>query len=172
MHNSGVGTMAKLNCVPRMIEIDPLVGHVAKATAAFHDLAIRDFNHRMANTLCLLIAGLRHDFAQVTNPELKAALGRHEEQIACIGELHRLLVAEAGPEKCAIASYFQPLCNALACAVLAPPGRKMRGLSGRGNATGRTMQKACAHNLRTSHECSETCLSQQHGGKRQDRHPS
>ena len=74
----------------------------------------------MANTLCLLIAGLRRDFAQVTNPELKAALRRHEAQIAGIGELHRLLAAEAAPEERVIASYFRPLCNALGCAVLAP----------------------------------------------------
>jgi len=112
--------MERPNCIPRMIEIDPLVGHVVKAKPAFHDLAIREINHRMANTLCLLIAGLRRDFAQVASPEVKAALRRHERQIASIGELHRLLAPEARSEECAIASYFQPLCNALHCAVLAP----------------------------------------------------
>jgi len=103
-----------------VIEADPLGDDAVKARPGFRDLAIREFNHRVANTLCLLSVGLRQDFIHVTSPELKAALRRHERQIISIAELHRLLGADAGSEKCAIAAHFQPLCNALACAVLAP----------------------------------------------------
>jgi len=103
-----------------VIEADLLGDDAVKARPGFRDLAIREFNHRVANTLCLLSAGLRQDFIHVTSPELKTALRRHERQIISIAELHRLLGTDAGSEKCAIAAHFQPLCNALACAVLAP----------------------------------------------------
>jgi two-component sensor histidine kinase len=63
---------------------------------------------------------MRRDFGQIANPELREALRRHERQIVNIGELHRLLAAEPGPEECEIAFYFQPRCRTLAQSVLAP----------------------------------------------------
>ena len=84
------------------------------------DFAIQEFNHRIANSLALLIAGLNRDFAQVESPSLRAALRRHENQIVNIGALYRLLANEPASDECGIASYFQPLCRALARSVLTP----------------------------------------------------
>lgn len=84
------------------------------------DLALREFNHRIANSLALLIAGIRIDFRDVEAPNLRKALRQHEQRILNIGELHRLLGASPPEYDLSIAVHFEPLCAALARSVLIP----------------------------------------------------
>ena len=93
---------------------------IPNSNSAIGDLALREINHRVANTLTMLSAGIRSHFRHVEDPRLRMALKRHESQILGIGELHRLLGTQPVAAGCDISDYFQTVCNALVRSVLAP----------------------------------------------------
>ena len=84
--------------------------------------ALREVHHRTANTLALLAATLRSDFAALTDPAAPAVLRRQERRIVAFGDLHRRLAIGPGAGEVAVESYIRPLCQSLALAILAPLG--------------------------------------------------
>jgi two-component sensor histidine kinase len=83
-------------------------------------LVIREFQHRVANTLTILNAGLRREFAAFTDPRLQEALRCHERHIMAIANLHRFFSSDACDGKISVNTYFESLCAILSQSVLAP----------------------------------------------------
>lgn len=81
---------------------------------------MRELQHRMANTLTILQANCRLDFARVADPELQESVRRHERRILQLAELHHFLSRGAGDGEIAAATYFRPLCGVLSRSILAP----------------------------------------------------
>jgi two-component sensor histidine kinase len=76
----------------------------------------------MANTLTVLHASLRREFARITDPDLREAVRRHETQIMSAAELHRFFADSAGNGEIPAEAYFQALGAVLSRSVLAPLG--------------------------------------------------
>jgi len=85
-------------------------------------LVVREFQHRIANTLTVLNASLQLQFAAFSDPKLHEALRRHQEHILAVAELHRFFGAAPGTGNIAVEPYFQELCAILSRSVLAPLG--------------------------------------------------
>ena len=85
-------------------------------------LVMREFRHRIANTLTVLHSSLRQQLA--TNPDrsLQEALRRHEKQTMAVADLHRFFARDIGEGEILIEPYFQSLCELLSRSVLAPLG--------------------------------------------------
>jgi two-component sensor histidine kinase len=86
------------------------------------DLLLREAHHRMKNTLALLTAWLRLDFAPVDSIDLAEAIERFERRIVAFGELYHLLSAGAERGEISVGNYVEGLCRALAVAILEPIG--------------------------------------------------
>jgi len=84
------------------------------------DLLLREAHHRMKNTLALLTAWLRLDFARVKSTELPGAIERFERRIVAFGELYRLLSNGTERGEIHVGDYVEALCRALAVAILEP----------------------------------------------------
>jgi len=83
-------------------------------------LLMRELQHRMANTLSVLQAHCRLEFADVADPELRAGMLRHERRIHGLAELHQFFSRGAGAGQIVAADYFQPLCAVLCRVILTP----------------------------------------------------
>lgn len=86
------------------------------------ELVNREAHHRMKNTLMLLAASVRRDFKGGQNNELSAAVDRFERRIAAFGQLYHLLSGGEDVEAISVASFFEPLCEALSETILEPAG--------------------------------------------------
>jgi two-component sensor histidine kinase len=86
------------------------------------DLILREAHHRMRNTLTLLIASLRLDFAPIESIDLHEAIERFERRILAFGKLYHLLSNGAEPGEISVGDYVEGLCRALAVAILEPIG--------------------------------------------------
>jgi two-component sensor histidine kinase len=86
------------------------------------DIVLREAHHRMNNTLTLLTAWLRLDFASVALTCLPEAIDRFEGRILAFGELHRLLAIGRGRGEIPVREYFECLCRALTASILEPRG--------------------------------------------------
>jgi two-component sensor histidine kinase len=86
------------------------------------DIVLREAHHRMNNTLTLLTAWLRLDFASVALTCLPEAIDRFEGRILAFGELHRLLAIGGGRGEIPVREYFECLCRALTASILEPRG--------------------------------------------------
>jgi len=86
------------------------------------ELVNREAHHRMKNTLMLLAASVRRDFKRGQNNELPAAVDRFERRIAAFGQLYHLLSGGEDVEAISVASFFEPLCEALSETILEPAG--------------------------------------------------
>ena len=83
-------------------------------------LLLREMNHRMADTLMVLVAILWEEFGRCAAPGVRESLGRCEAKIVAFGNLHRLLIVDARDTPIAVPSYVDSLCRALSEAVLQP----------------------------------------------------
>lgn len=83
---------------------------------------LRELQHRMANTLAILQANCRVEFADVADPVLQQGLRRHEIRILRLAELHHFLSRGAGGGEIEAGAYFQSLCDVLSRSILAPLG--------------------------------------------------
>ena len=83
-------------------------------------LVMHELQHRMANSLAILQANCRVEFARVVDPELLQSLRKHELCILRLAELHRFLSRGAGHGEIEAADYFQPLCAVLSRSLLVP----------------------------------------------------
>jgi len=86
------------------------------------DLVLREAHHRMKNTLTLLTAWLRLDFASVESIDLPEAIERFERRILAFGELYHLQSNGAEPSEISVGVYVEGLCRALTVAILEPIG--------------------------------------------------
>jgi two-component sensor histidine kinase len=86
------------------------------------DLLLTEAHHRMRNTLTLLMAWLRLDFAPAKLADLSEAIDRFEGRILAFGELYRLLSVGAGSGEISVEDYFESLCRSLTVAILEPKG--------------------------------------------------
>ena len=85
-------------------------------------LVMREFRHRMANTLTVLHSSLRQQLATHSDRTLQEVLRRHEKQTMAVADLHRFFARDIGDGEILIESYFQSLCELLSRSVLAPLG--------------------------------------------------
>jgi two-component sensor histidine kinase len=83
-------------------------------------LLLREMNHRMADTLMLLIAILWQEFGRRAGPDVRQSLTRCEAKIVAFANLHRLLIVGACETPIAVPTYVEHLCRALSEAVLQP----------------------------------------------------
>jgi two-component sensor histidine kinase len=97
-----------------------------------HDLILRELHHRVANTLAMLHASCRLDFAGVADPRLKEGLHRHERHIQRLAEFHHFLSRGAGFGKVVAADYFRALFAVLSRSVLEPVGLHYEAFVGEG----------------------------------------
>ena len=86
------------------------------------DILLREAHHRMANVLALIQALLRRELAALENEEVRAAVGRLDERLLALGDLHRILASGSRSSRIEVADHFGRLCRALADAVLEPAG--------------------------------------------------
>ena len=84
------------------------------------ELVNREAHHRMKNTLMLLAASVRRDFKREKINEVSAAADRFERRIIAFGELYHLLSGGEDLEVISVASFLEPLCEALSETILEP----------------------------------------------------
>jgi two-component sensor histidine kinase len=85
-------------------------------------LVVHELEHRMANTLAILQANCRLEFANIVDPALLERMRRHERRIRDLAELHHFLSRGAGHGQIGAGDYFRPLCGVLSRSILAPLG--------------------------------------------------
>ena len=95
-------------------------------------LILRELHHRVANTLAILHANCRLDFAGVADSRLQERLRRHERHIKRLAEFHHFLSRGAGYGMIVAADYFRPLCAVLSRSVLEPAGIYCEAFVGEG----------------------------------------
>ena len=83
-------------------------------------LLLREMNHRLANTLTVLISVLRCDVELPALPGLQDALARLEKRILAFSGLHRSLIVGVEKRRISVQVYVENLCKALSDAILAP----------------------------------------------------
>jgi two-component sensor histidine kinase len=76
----------------------------------------------MKNTLTLLGASVRLDFARDATRDVSVAVDRLEQRIVAFGRLYQLLSDNDDLSMVPVGSFFENLCGALSEAVLAPAG--------------------------------------------------
>ncbi|MDA9404348.1 sensor histidine kinase [Bradyrhizobium sp. CCBAU 45389] len=84
------------------------------------ELVLREFHHRMKNTLTLLSASVRRDFTRAGSRDMSLAVDRFERRIVAFGRLYQLLSDHDDPLAVSVAPFFENLCGALSEAVLEP----------------------------------------------------
>jgi two-component sensor histidine kinase len=101
---------------------------------------MRETHHRMKNTLTLLGASVRREFARGKSTELSAAVDRFEGRIVAFGRLYQLLSHDgdhlprgADSSTISVAEYFEDLCAALSKAILEPAGIACEAAIGSGS---------------------------------------
>jgi len=95
--------------------------NIARPNAAL-PIVMREFQHRVANTLEVLNSSLRQELVRFRVPGLKEALRRHEQQVVAIADLHRFFGRYPDAVQIPAEDYFQPLCALLSKSILAPLG--------------------------------------------------
>ena len=85
-------------------------------------LVMREFHHRVANTLTVFSASLRRDLSSFDDPRLRDVLARHEQQIVNFGSLFHFLAVGARQEALSSEAHFRPFIEVLAKSILAPVG--------------------------------------------------
>lgn len=103
-------------------------------------IALRELQHRLANTLAILQANCRLEFAGVDDPALRDALQRHEIRLFRLAELHGFLARGARCAKIEAAEYFQSLCDVLSRSILAPLSVHCEAIIGEGTLDGATCE--------------------------------
>jgi two-component sensor histidine kinase len=86
------------------------------------ELVLRESHHRMKNTLTLLGASVRRDFARSGSTDLSVAVDRFEGRVVAFGRLYRLLSDDADSSRLPVTAFFETLCGALSEAILEPAG--------------------------------------------------
>lgn len=102
------------------LDAAPVDGLVPQRADEF--LLLREMNHRLANTLTVLISVLRCDIELAASPSLQDALARLEKRILAFSRLHRSLIIGAANNWISVQYYVEHLCQALSDAVLEPLG--------------------------------------------------
>ena len=87
-------------------------------------LVLREFHHRVANTLTVFSASLRRDLLPFTDPRLRDILARQERQIMNFGALFHFLAIGARQESLSSEVHFRPFIEILAESILAPAGAR------------------------------------------------
>ena len=91
-------------------------------------LVMREFHHRVANTLTVFSASLRRDLSSFDDPRLQDILARHEQQIVNFGSLFHFLAVGARQEALSSEAHFRPFIEVLAKSILAPVGARCEAL--------------------------------------------
>jgi two-component sensor histidine kinase len=86
------------------------------------ELVLRESHHRMKNTLTLLGASVRLDFARGGSKNVSAAVDRLERRIVAFGKLYQLLSNAEDISRFPVEIFFENLCAALSEAILEPAG--------------------------------------------------
>lgn len=86
------------------------------------ELVLRESHHRMKNTLTLLGASVRRDFARSGLRGASAVVDRFERRIVAFGRLYQLLSNDNDRSTIAVETFFESLCGALSEAILEPAG--------------------------------------------------
>src|SRR5205085_2018800 len=86
------------------------------------DLVLRENHHRMKNTLTLLCASVRRDFARAGSADVSVAVDRFERRVVAFGRLYQLLSDDDGCKTISVGAFFESLCGALSEAILQPAG--------------------------------------------------
>jgi two-component sensor histidine kinase len=86
------------------------------------ELVLRESHHRMKNTLTLLGASVRFDFARGGSKNVSAAVDRLERRIVAFGRLYQLLSNAEDISRFPVETFFENLCAALSEAILEPAG--------------------------------------------------
>lgn len=89
---------------------------------ALSSVIMREFRHRMANTLTVLHSSLRSQLGANSDPNLQEALRRHEIQTMAVAELHRFFAQDIGDGEILVEAYFHSLCELLSKSILMPLG--------------------------------------------------
>jgi len=76
----------------------------------------------MKNTLTLLGASVRRDFARAGTRDMSGAVDRFERRIVAFGRLYQLLSDSDDMSSVPVEAFFENLCEAISDAVLAPAG--------------------------------------------------
>jgi two-component sensor histidine kinase len=105
------------------------------------ELVLRETHHRMKNTLTLLGASVRRDFARGSS-EASVAVDRFERRLVAFGRLYQLLANEADLATIPVGDFFEGLCGALAEAILEPIGLRCEAAIENG-----TLPAALCHRL-------------------------
>ena len=87
-------------------------------------LVLREFHHRVANTLTAFSASLRRDLSSFSDPRLRDILARHERQIVNFGTLFHFLAVGARQETLSSEAHFRPFIEILAKSILTPVGAR------------------------------------------------
>ncbi|HLG81900.1 MAG TPA: sensor histidine kinase [Bradyrhizobium sp.] len=98
--------------------------HVADLNeeASDWEMVLRESHHRMKNTLTLLGASVRREFARPGPHDMSVAVDRFERRIVAFGRLYQLLSNDDGLQMLSVAPFFESLCKALSEAILEPAG--------------------------------------------------
>jgi two-component sensor histidine kinase len=86
------------------------------------ELVMRESHHRMKNTLTLLGASVRREFARAGGRDMSVAVDRLERRIVAFGRLYQLLSDNDDLSEISVEGFFENLCGALSEAVLEPAG--------------------------------------------------
>lgn len=90
--------------------------------ARWAPIVMREFQHRVSNTLVVLSSSLRLELASFKVPGLKEALNRHEKHVVAVADLHRYFSRNFEEVTVSAAEYFEPLCALLSKSILVPLG--------------------------------------------------
>ena len=93
---------------------------------------LQEVHHRVANSLTVLSAVLRHEFVSFRDDRLEPSLRRCDEYIASIAELNRLLSGGWDNTETNVGTYFQSLCALLTHSTLEPRGVRCEVFVGAG----------------------------------------
>ena len=85
-------------------------------------IVMREFQHRVANTLAVLSSSLRLELAAFNAPGLKEALSRHDKRVMAVADLHRFFGRYSEGFDFSAEHYFQSLCALLSKSILSPLG--------------------------------------------------
>jgi two-component sensor histidine kinase len=98
--------------------------HVANRDqdASDWEMVLRESHHRMKNTLMLLGASARREFARAGLGDMAVAVDRFERRIVAFGRLYQLLSNDDDNRMISVEPFFASLCEALSEAILEPSG--------------------------------------------------
>jgi two-component sensor histidine kinase len=99
------------------------------------ELVLRETHHRMNNTLTLLGASARLDFAKGASG-LRSGVDRFERRVVAFGRLYHLLSSSADRQTVSVANFFESLCEAHVEAILEPAGIQCEAVVDEGTLPG------------------------------------